>query len=65
MKIKGKSESRTISIGKDSTMEIEVSEIIIEQIKKEYGIESVDDYHLQIFFRDVLKDASLNILNDR
>ena len=64
MKVKEDSVSRTIFMDKDTKMEIEISEKLIDLIKEEYDIDHVNDHYIQVFFRDVLKDASTNILRD-
>ena len=41
-------------------LEIEINDELLEKIKEEYSIDRVDDFHAQIFFRDILKDAAQN-----
>lgn len=59
--IEGNKVIRNISLGNNSEMSIEISEVLINKIKQEYEIDEVEDIHLQAFIRDVLKDASYNI----
>lgn len=62
--IKGNKTVRNISLGDAGEMHIEISEFLIEKIKQEYDIDTVEDVHMQAFIRDVLKDASSNISNE-
>jgi hypothetical protein len=60
MKVKNPKISKIISLGKNSEMSVEISEALVEQIKREYNIDCLEDFHIQAFFRDVLSDAALN-----
>jgi len=64
MKLSNSKINRKISLGQDAYMSVEISEVLAEEIKKEYGIAKIEDIHIQAFFRDVLSDASLNIDKD-
>jgi len=60
MKLENPKITKILSLSKDEHMSVEISDVIAEQIKKEYNIETIEDVHLKAFFRDVLSDAVLN-----
>jgi|TARA_E500000331_G_C16987589_1_gene596339 hypothetical protein len=64
MKVLGSKIVKNIQLGQDSEMSVEISELLIEKIKEEYDIEKVEDIHIKYFFRDVLKDASTNLIKN-
>ena len=64
MKINNPKINKTINLGSETYMSVEITETLVEQIKKEYDITEIEDVHIQAFFRDVLHDASLNISKD-
>jgi|3_EtaG_2_1085321.scaffolds.fasta_scaffold74017_2 hypothetical protein len=60
MKVENPKISKIIPLSGNSEMSVEISDVLVEQIKKEYDIETIEDFHIQSFFRDILRDASLN-----
>jgi hypothetical protein len=61
MNVENPAISRKISLSSGGEMEVEISSELIEKIKKEYGIDTVDDLHIQVFFRDILHDVNVNL----
>ena len=60
MKVKNPKFSKTMQLDSGGVLEIEINDELLEKIKEEYGIGHVDDFHAQIFFRDILKGAAQN-----
>jgi len=61
MNVENPAISRKISLFSGGEMEVEISSKLIARIKEEYGIDTVDDLHIQVFFRDILHDVNVNL----
>jgi len=64
MKVKNPKFSKTMQLDSGGVLEIEINDELLEKIKEEYGISQVDDFHAQVFFRDILKDAAHNQISE-
>tara|TARA_B100000700_G_C14997563_1_gene834636 strand:+ start:43 stop:234 length:192 start_codon:yes stop_codon:yes gene_type:complete len=57
MNLKNPQIKKTIALGDGTIMEVELSESVINAIKKEYSVDDIKDTHIETFFEDVLADS--------